>query len=137
MISLVGLHHRCHLSGTFTHLITLTLFAKDMILIGAALVVFTGARVIDEGEVDAEELLFKTESLIWGGILLVIHAVTFVYQFLLGCTKSSCLTQNINFVMLLLGETVAGVFIGEFIHCSNISSQLFAKSNCFKSPSYM
>ena len=77
-------------------------------MIATILLIFNGAKVKQETQ-DVDQLLFKTESLILGGILVAMMLISCPYQFLLGCTDSPWLTNKLNFTLLQMSEISNGV----------------------------
>lgn len=80
-----------------------------MIAIATFSLVFVGTQVNEE-PINPKDVVDSEVKIVFGGVLLCITLlITFPYQFILGFTNLPCLTERVNFVLLLVTECVHAV----------------------------
>eukprot|EP00554_Chaetoceros_debilis_P007818 CAMPEP_0194076866 /NCGR_PEP_ID=MMETSP0149-20130528/3615_1 /TAXON_ID=122233 /ORGANISM="Chaetoceros debilis, Strain MM31A-1" /LENGTH=520 /DNA_ID=CAMNT_0038757743 /DNA_START=49 /DNA_END=1611 /DNA_ORIENTATION=+ len=80
-----------------------------MIAIATISLVFVGTEVNEE-PINPADVVDSDVKIVFGGVLLCITIlITFPYQFILGFTNLPCLTERVNFVLLLVTECVHAV----------------------------
>jgi len=80
-----------------------------MIAIATISLVFVGTQVNEEA-INPADVVDSEVKIVFGGVLLCITLlITFPYQFILGFTNLPCLTERVNFVLLLVTECVHAV----------------------------